>query len=144
MTPEEREMLLEMPAARELLEELRERAAGLMEAAANEIERLRQLVDHQDMQLVERDAVWAAEVERLRGVIAKALAAGGCAPAEGSDAGWCLIDHVALGRRDLIELREEVGRLHEELAAARGRCEGLAERVAAQSELLGRRAERPA
>jgi hypothetical protein len=37
----------------------------------------------------------------------------------------------------------EVRRLRAALAEARARCEGLAERVAQQSELLSRRAERP-
>ncbi len=40
-------------------------------------------------------------------------------------------------------LRAERFALHDELTACRKRCEGLAERVAAQSELLSKRAEKP-
>lgn len=47
-------------------------------------------------------------------------------------------------RTDLLaELFRQRATLAAELARARARCEGLAERVAQQSELLSRRAERP-
>ncbi len=50
---------------------------------------------------------------------------------------------IAATRGAVPALVAEVRRLRAELAEARQRCEGLAERVAAQSEILSRRAERP-
>lgn len=56
-----------------------------------------------------------AEVKRLRDVVDQALTAGHCHPSQGSDRGQCLIDHVALGYRERVEMCAEVKRLRHAL-----------------------------